>query len=460
MLLSTLLRALVLLRQAIAMLLCGLCLLGAIVLALPYAPAAARPLANVPTASPAPPTAEPPTAEPPTAEPPTAEPPTAEPPAAEPPPSPTPTAPPERPERRRPPTETAAPPTPTSAPEPSPTAPPAAEILIDKGVDAEQLRRGDTARYSIRVSNIGGSLARDVVVSDEVPPELEIIDLQSSKGDIVASGQRVTAYPAALEPGEEAALLVGVRVRADAPAGLLVNIAQVTTSSPGDDPGNNSDSARLTVVVPAAGPPLAQRLPRTAEVALGPTLPWWLPWLATALGLMVFGALLTYRVEPALRRMVAAQAQQNGASLSRRPLAPPRPRRPLGRPARRPGYVRQAPGRNSEPEPVTMIARQPETCPEAASEAPYAVWSAGESLALVVRRAQRGNRSTAAGAAREQVLRAIDAELARAHAQLVEQRLRLLRESAALPPERAGRNRIGISGGRRASAQSAARRTP
>jgi hypothetical protein len=39
------------------------------------------------------------------------------------------------------------------------------------------------------------------------------------------------------------------------------------------------------------------------------------------------------------------------------------------------------------------------------------------------------------------VLRALDAELTRAHAQLVEQRLRLLRESAALPRSRQGGQR-------------------
>ena len=398
MLLSILLRSLVLLRQTIATLICAAFLLGALMLLLPFAPAAARPVANVPTASPAPPTAEPPTAVPP---------------APEPPPL-TATTPPRR-ERREKPTATAAPPTATSATEPSPTAPPSAEVLIAKSVNADQISRGDTALYSIRVSNTGGSLARDVVVSDDVPAALEVIDLQSGKGNIVVSGQHVTAYPSTLEPGEAATLLVRVRVRPAAPAGLLVNLAQVTTSSPGDDPGNNSDTARMTVVVPAAAPAPAQRLPRTAESAVGPALPWWLPWLVVATGLMVFGAVLTYQVEPALQRMIAAQSatqpqssprsRPTGARVSRRPLAPPRPRRPIGRPARRPGQLRQAPGRAGVTEPVAVAApRIPTTSP------------------------------------RDQLLREID-ELERIRTSLVEQRLRLLRESLAPAPQKASSKR-------------------
>jgi hypothetical protein len=219
------------------------------------------------------------------------------------------------------------------------------------------------------------------------------------------------------------------------------NLAQVTTSSPGDDPGNNSDTARLTVIVPDPLPPLSQRLPRTGEVALGQALPWWLPWLVTALGLMVIGALLTFRVEPALRRAVAAQAQHPGSSVSRRPLAPPRPRQPIGRPARRSGYVRQAPGRRAQPEPVAVTSPLSALDSEHVGASAYAAWSAGASLREVVKQARRETPGPSSPTVREEVLRALDAELTRAHALLVEQRLRLLRESAAPPCSRQGRHR-------------------
>lgn len=43
-----------------------------------------------------------------------------------------------------------------------------------------------------------------MTVSDQVPQQLEVIDLASTKGDIAVSGQTVTAYPRTLEAGETA----------------------------------------------------------------------------------------------------------------------------------------------------------------------------------------------------------------------------------------------------------------
>jgi len=169
-------------------------------------------------------------------------------------------------------------------------------VAITKVADVQAVDPGSTFVYTLRVTNRGATMAADVVVQDTAPGELKVIDLSSSKGDIVVKGQTVTAYPRTLDPGEEATYRITVQVNANAKPGDIPNTAIITTSTPGDPPGNNTSTVTIqirAILTRASAPP---RLPRTTETQ-DPlsAIPAWLPWLLVGLLLVALGAVLRLR---------------------------------------------------------------------------------------------------------------------------------------------------------------------
>ncbi len=157
-------------------------------------------------------------------------------------------------------------PEPTATPEPTPPPEEPPDVVIQKTADRAEVEPGGTVVYTLEISNRGNQTAYDVVVSDEVPAALEVIDLWSSKGDVVVHGQTVTAYPRELQPGEEQTIRVTARVRPGVPAGSIPNIAIITTSTSGDPPGNNTSTVTIELLPPKTPP---RRLPPTSETLLG-----------------------------------------------------------------------------------------------------------------------------------------------------------------------------------------------
>ena len=322
-------------------------LLGTTVLLLPAPASRAAVPADLPTASPVPPTEVPATQMPAveTPVPPTEVPPT-EVPAIEAPPTevperatevpPTPTSKPRRTttDRDEEPTPTPLPPTATPVP---PAAPPRIDISTRKMVSAPAARRGETVVYTVEVSNAGEGHAADVVMNDRVPAALEVIDLGSSKGDIVVDGQgQVMAFPATLDPGESAVYRITVRVRADAPAGVVVNRADSTTSTPGDNPQNNTSQVELLIEVPP--PPAAP--PAAAPPVRPPSLPptsdpnevdgvWrLLPWALLAVAVVGVGGMLAWSVvgvQNLSTQVAALLGQRTSAPIPMQAPPPPAP---------------------------------------------------------------------------------------------------------------------------------------
>ena len=114
--------------------------------------------------------------------------PTVEPPTRTPTPGPTstPTAPP-RP--TVPPTDT---PGPINTPQPRPTREPEterADPAVTKAASPSEARIGDIVDFTITVTNHGGETADDVVVTDELPDFLDVIEANASKGTIAISGR-------------------------------------------------------------------------------------------------------------------------------------------------------------------------------------------------------------------------------------------------------------------------------
>jgi len=212
---------------------------------------------NLPTTTPQPPTAVPPTDVPATAVPPTSEPATAIPATPEPPP--------ERRDRNTP-TPAAATPVPAT-PEPTPPLPlmQPPQISIIKRASVAEALPGDRFSYTLVVTNNGQGVARDVVISDDIPAALKVVDLRSSTGDIVVDGQRVTAYPRTLAPGETQTYTIVVQVAATATPGTVANTAIITTTTTGDDTGDNTSTTTVQIKRPLTIQTIPPRLPKTAD---------------------------------------------------------------------------------------------------------------------------------------------------------------------------------------------------
>jgi uncharacterized repeat protein (TIGR01451 family) len=304
-------------------------------------PPTAEPTDPPPTATPRPPTATPPptaTARP--DDPPTATPgdPTATP----------------RPHRDRPKDPTATPDPSTATPAPEPTV----AVSLHKTVDQDTRTPGQTAVYTLVGRNTGAATAYDVVITDDVPAAVEVIDLSSSKGDVVVRGQTVTAYVSVLAPGESVMVKITVRVRANAATGAVVNTGIITTSTK-DDPGDNTSSA--TFMIPAIS--TVQRLPRTTETDLPGlfSLPAWLPWLLVGMLLVALGMALRLRGATASRTALAAPMGAPAAAMAPRDeRAPAAPVAPAWQ-----HDVPLAPGLSAPPAPRVSLpeARPPEPLP-------------------------------------------------------------------------------------------------
>ncbi len=230
--------------------------------------------AGLPTTTPVPPTAISPTQVPATPVPPTAVLPTPIPA--------TPLPPTEVPRR-----STATPEVPTATPVPT-TDPHHPQLAILKSVSPSQVQVGERATFTLHVTNLGDAPATDVVITDEVPQQLEIVDLKSSKGDIIAQGQRVTAYPRTLDPGEEQRYTIVVRVREGTTDHEIGNLGVVTLGQP-DDPGDNTSITTLLITPGKTAQTIPPSLPKTADpTAMHVWAQYW-PLLVLAFGIFAFG---------------------------------------------------------------------------------------------------------------------------------------------------------------------------
>ena len=130
--------------------------------------------------------------------------------------------------------------TPTATPITTPTStpsPPKPRLTITKTADPVWVLPGGQVTFLIQVCNVGGVAADDVVVSDTLPPELEIVNASASQGTTVVEGYGVRAELGSLSAGSCAEVTIVARVRADVPPGTqIVNVAVVDGESSDDVP--------------------------------------------------------------------------------------------------------------------------------------------------------------------------------------------------------------------------------
>jgi uncharacterized repeat protein (TIGR01451 family) len=115
------------------------------------------------------------------------------------------------------------------------------KLEITKTADPTELLPGDLVTFVIRVCNVGNKTCEDVVVSDDLPDELEVVSASASQGRAVVVGDDVRAEFGDLLPGVCAELTIVARLRDD--VDLCKQFENVSTI--GDLISN-----RVTLVVP------------------------------------------------------------------------------------------------------------------------------------------------------------------------------------------------------------------
>jgi uncharacterized repeat protein (TIGR01451 family) len=147
-------------------------------------------------------------------------------------------------------------PRPTATPGPAPTKTPRpkselADPAITKSSSVSDAKIGDEITFTIRVTNSGPNTADDVVVTDPIPDYLDVIEATTTRGDVSSSGRTVIVTIGKVPAGDEVTIRIRVRVneRAEPPGGR--NSVSLTTSSPGDDPSNNSSEVSFNIIGPA-----------------------------------------------------------------------------------------------------------------------------------------------------------------------------------------------------------------
>jgi len=129
-----------------------------------------------------------------------------------------------------------------------------ADPAVTKSVSPSEAQIGDIVDFTITVTNHGGETADDVVVTDQLPDFLDVVDSATSKGTIATSGRIVVITIGSVAPNEVVIIHIHAQVNAQAAAPGGRNSVSLTSSNNSDNPDNNSDSVMLGILAPAASP--------------------------------------------------------------------------------------------------------------------------------------------------------------------------------------------------------------
>jgi uncharacterized repeat protein (TIGR01451 family) len=98
--------------------------------------------------------------------------------------------------------------------------------VILKSADPVEARPGEEVTFTLHVTNRGNIAAVDIVVTDDIPAYLEILEVTTTQGEATIDAQRVTVQVGTVGPGFEVQIVIRTRVRSETPAPLtLENVA-------------------------------------------------------------------------------------------------------------------------------------------------------------------------------------------------------------------------------------------
>jgi uncharacterized repeat protein (TIGR01451 family) len=131
--------------------------------------------------------------------------------------------------------------------------PPGCDVPIEKQADTPTVTAGGLARYRITVRNRGRATERNLAVCDHIPRWMTFV-LADRK--LFRLGRRRCFVIPSLRPGQRVSTHLALRVNANAPLGILDNIADITPIEP---PPSPSVPPSVPPVLPPAIPPGATR---------------------------------------------------------------------------------------------------------------------------------------------------------------------------------------------------------
>jgi uncharacterized repeat protein (TIGR01451 family) len=129
----------------------------------------------------------------------------------------------------------------------------AADLSITKADSPDPVVTGATLTYTVMVSNDGSLDATNVVVTDNLPPEVTFVTCISTGGGVCAgSANNRTVTFATLASGASATITFETAVSCSvADNTTITNTASVTTDTPESDSKNNSSTTTTTASNPA-----------------------------------------------------------------------------------------------------------------------------------------------------------------------------------------------------------------
>ena len=122
------------------------------------------------------------------------------------------------------------------------------DVVVTKTAPKDTIDAGDTASFTITVTNNGPGIAKNVTLNDPLPAG---IVWQDDSADCSITNGTLSCQFGDLDPGESRTVHVSGTTDAQ-DCGVLLNTATVSASNePQENQGNNTDSADITVLCPS-----------------------------------------------------------------------------------------------------------------------------------------------------------------------------------------------------------------
>lgn len=145
------------------------------------------------------------------------------------------------------------------------------DLALQKSVTPGSVVAGDSATYTLVVTNDGPSAATGVTLSDPLPEGLQIDGIVPSQGSCSPpSSSALECELGTIAAGAAAQVLLTVRPADSAVGQTLENTATVDSDQPEARPGDNTDSATLAVTQRPPSPP--QPAPQQADLHVTKTV--------------------------------------------------------------------------------------------------------------------------------------------------------------------------------------------
>jgi len=134
-----------------------------------------------------------------------------------------------------------------------------ADLALTKSGSPNPVAAGSELTYTIRVSDIGPDPATNVVVSDDLPAEVQSNSATASSGSCKISGKHVDCMLGTINTVDVPVVTIKVTVKPKTKPGTISNTASVSSDVADPQPANNSATATTTVIAASAAPNCANK---------------------------------------------------------------------------------------------------------------------------------------------------------------------------------------------------------